>query len=252
MAHGRSEIFVEEQAEGREFVLPLWLSADGSALIWPLTRTYQGARDGENGARTGGMGASVAQADQWRAGPLREVIVKPLIVELEARGWLFNGPLALDILVDDNNVAKVLEMNTHVGDPEFRAALRATRLDVGKALRWVVARKSERAVVIAHSLQAAAEVVIASEGYPTIRPIEPLAEAMRRALLSLELPYGSTASYGIRRDGVAASGRIFAVGSTSASVQDAAKVATEMAHALVGALKREGVRCFARTDIGYG
>jgi phosphoribosylamine-glycine ligase len=197
------------------------------------------------------MGASVDQADQWRAGLLREVIVKPLIRELEARGWLFNGSLTLDILVDRDNVATVLEMNTHIGDPEFRAALRATRLDVGKALRWIVARKSAKAVIMAHALQATAEVVIASQGYPAIRPVESLAEAMDRALRRLKLPHGSTVSYGVRGDGVPASGRIFAVGSISTSMQDAAKAATTMAQALVTTLRREGVECFARTDIGY-
>jgi phosphoribosylamine-glycine ligase len=142
-------------------------------------------------------------------------------------------------------------MNTHIGDPEFRAALRATRLDVGKALRWIVARKSAKAVIMAHALQATAEVVIASQGYPAIRPVESLAEVMDRALRRLKLPHGSTVSYGVRGDGVPASGRIFAVGSIPTSMQDAAKAATTMAQALVTTLRREGVECFARTDIGY-
>jgi phosphoribosylamine--glycine ligase len=184
-AMGQS-LVIEELLEGQE--VSLFALADGRNAV-PLApaRDYKRIGDGDTGPNTGGMGAfsPVAEVSPSDAEELAELVHRPVLAELAARGRPFVGLLYAGLMLTDDG-PKVLEFNCRFGDPETQAIL--PRLD-GDLLDALEAAAVGDLGSSAPSVgaDAAVTVVLASGGYPSTgdagTPIEGVEQAEEGALV---------------------------------------------------------------------
>jgi len=116
-------VVIEEGLDGEE--CSLLVLVDGSTAV-PLApaRDYKRLGDGDTGPNTGGMGA-VSPADgvdDTLVARIMSEAVEPTLKELQVRGIDYRGVLYAGVMVD-RGVARVLEYNVRLGDPEAQVVL---------------------------------------------------------------------------------------------------------------------------------
>jgi phosphoribosylamine--glycine ligase len=134
-------------------------------LLQPA-QDHKRALDGDQGENTGGMGAftPVAGFGAARTDALLDLVFRPVLRELAARGTPFRGLLYAG-LVDTDDGPKLLEFNVRFGDPETQVVLPALASDLGDLL-WASATGSVADIELAWHDDAFVTVVLASGGYP--------------------------------------------------------------------------------------
>jgi phosphoribosylamine--glycine ligase len=158
-------VIVEELLEGEE-VSVFALSDGRDALPLAPAQDFKRLRDGDEGPNTGGMGSysPVPGVGADELDDLLELVHRPVLRELAARGTPFHGLLYAGLMLT-NDGPRVLEFNCRFGDPETQAILPRLEGDLLAALTGS-AHGSLADVDLAASDEAAVTVVLAAPGYP--------------------------------------------------------------------------------------
>jgi phosphoribosylamine---glycine ligase len=179
-------LLIEELLEGEE--VSLFALADGSGAVGLApARDYKRIGDGDTGPNTGGMGAysPVAGLSASDAEELLEMVHRPVLAELAARGRPFVGLLYAGLMLTEAG-PKVLEFNCRFGDPETQAILPRIDGDMLEALEAAAGGDLE-GTTIRTTDDAAVTVVLASRDYPergdSGTPVEGAEEATAHALV---------------------------------------------------------------------
>lgn len=161
---------------GREIVIEEFLNGvEASQIcfvdhntILPMTSSqdYKRALDGDKGLNTGGMGnysPSRFYSLQLEKTIERDIL-QPMITGLKAEGITYSGWLFIGLMIKDD-VAKVIEFNVRLGDPEAECLL--LRLEDDLLVIIENALVDQLAQTTLHwSQQHAVVVIAASGGYP--------------------------------------------------------------------------------------
>ena len=218
-------VVIEELLEGEE--VSVFALCDGArAIPLPTAQDFKRVGDGDSGPNTGGMGAYSPVAID--AEEILELVHRPVLAELAARGSPFIGALYAGLMLTDEG-PKVLEFNCRFGDPETQAILPRIDGDLLGALAAAAAGDASQ-VELAASDEAAVTVVLAAGEYPARgdagSPIDGVHEAEASGALVF---HAGTALRGDRL--VTNGGRILAVtgvGETVADARDRAYAACEL------------------------
>jgi phosphoribosylamine--glycine ligase len=218
-------VVIEELLEGEE--VSAFALCDGSrAIPLPTAQDFKRVGDGDTGPNTGGMGAYSPVAID--AEEVLELVHRPVLAELAARGAPFIGTLYAGLMVTDDG-PKVLEFNCRFGDPETQAILPRIDGDLLGALA-AAAAGDVSGVDLAVADEAAVTVVLAAGDYPVRgdagSPIDGVAEAETSGAFVF---HAGTALRGDRL--VTNGGRILCVtgvGETVADARDRAYAACEL------------------------
>lgn len=172
-------VVVEEYLPGQE--MSFLVLTDGRNL-WPLptARDYKRLGEGDQGPNTGGMGAfSPAPLDRETASEILKKILYPALAGLAQEGRPYQGVLYAGLMLTSQG-PKLLEFNCRLGDPEAQVILPRLEGDL-LPLLMAVAKGGGGELPLNVAREAAACVVVASQGYPqapkTGDPIFGLAEA---------------------------------------------------------------------------
>ncbi|PSR05549.1 MAG: phosphoribosylamine--glycine ligase [Bacteroidetes bacterium SW_11_45_7] len=158
-------VIVEEHMSGREF--SVFALTDGlSWKILPVAKDYKRIGEKGTGANTGGMGAvsPVPFVAKSLLDKVKSNILQPTIDGLQQRGLHYQGFLYLGLMEVDEE-PYVVEYNIRLGDPEAQVVLLRLKSDL---LPLLTSMKEGRLAeqTISYEPNAAASVVLASEGYP--------------------------------------------------------------------------------------
>jgi phosphoribosylamine--glycine ligase len=236
------EVIIEERLTGEE--VSLLAFTDGVTVkAMPPAQDHKRLLDGDLGPNTGGMGAYApapicppALVDE-----LRRTILQPAVDGLRAEGMPFMGVLYAGLMLTSDG-PRVLEFNCRFGDPETQALLPLLDSDLlDIALACAEGRLAEAEVK--WKQEAAACVVLASEGYPghypTGREITGLESSFDRAMIfhaGTRLADGKV---------VTAGGRVLGVTGWGATIPGA----LARAYAAVERVRFEGMQF--RRDVGW-
>lgn len=237
------QVLVEECLVGEE--VSYHVLCDGSTYV-PLAaaQDHKRALDGDRGPNTGGMGAysppPVVTAEVEAR--IRAEVVEPTLAGMVSDGTPFRGVLFVGLMIADG-VPQVLEYNVRFGDPECEVLMARWGGKGDESLLAVLGRAASGSLAGFEprwEAPAAMSVVLAAEGYPGSyekgRAIDgPLSDAR-------------VFHAGTRRKGDAWAtdgGRVLAVTTTGADLDEAASAA----YALADAIHFDGMQM--RRDIGW-
>jgi phosphoribosylamine--glycine ligase len=208
-------IVIEELMEGDE--VSVFAVCDGvHAIPLPTARDFKRIGDDDTGPNTGGMGTySPVDVD---AEELVELIHRPVLAELAARGSPFVGALYAGVMLTADG-PRVYEFNCRFGDPETQSLMPRVDGDFLGAME-AAAAGDVGACEVTTSEDAAVTVVLAARDYPlrsdSGTPIEGIADAEGSGALVF---HAGTALQGDRL--VTNGGRILNVTGTGPTVADA-------------------------------
>ena len=157
-------VVIEERLVGPEFSL-LTIVGDDDFFSLPVAQDHKRAFDGDQGPNTGGMG-TISPCGWVSEDLVREAedrCVRPLLGALKERGIGYRGTLFSGLMVQDGT-PYCLEYNVRFGDPETQSVVLRLGAGFGEALH--AAATGERVPPVEVLDNAAATVVVASEGYP--------------------------------------------------------------------------------------
>ncbi len=155
------EYVIEELLEGEE--VSVFAICDGQrAVALPAAQDFKRLGDEDTGPNTGGMGAySPVPLD---AEEIVELVHRPVLAELAARGAPFVGTLFAGLMVTDDG-PKVLEFNCRFGDPETQSIVPRLEGDLLGALA-AASRGDLGGADLSVADHAAVTVVLAAGDYP--------------------------------------------------------------------------------------
>ena len=160
-----SKVVIEEFLKGIEF--SVFILSDGDSYkILPAAKDYKRIGEGDQGLNTGGMGAvsPVPFIDRFFMEKVDQEIIKPTVEGLKKDGILYQGFIFIG-LIKVGSEAKVIEYNVRLGDPETEVIIPRIKSDFLNLLKGIGdGTFSEKDLNI--SSEAAATVMLVSEGYP--------------------------------------------------------------------------------------
>jgi len=239
-----SQVVLEEFLDGEE--LSFLVLSDGERAV-PLAPAQDHKRvgEGDTGANTGGMGAY--SMDSLLEPQMREWllmhIARPVIAGMKSEGHEYKGVLYCGLMMTARG-PQVLEFNCRFGDPETQPILMRLHSDLVEAFEdCVEGRLSEGELHWTND--AAACVVLASEGYPGEfakgKPISGLAEAA--AIEGVKLFHAGTEMHG--NQVVTNGGRVLGVTALGPDL----RTALDRAYKAVERIQFDGK--YYRRDIGW-
>ena len=114
-----ASVVIEEYLNGEE--ASFICMADGEHIL-PMasSQDHKAAHDGDKGPNTGGMGAysPAPIVDEAMHERIMHQVIEPTIAGLKAEGMPYTGFLYAGVMIDTDNIPKVLEFNCRFGDPE--------------------------------------------------------------------------------------------------------------------------------------
>ena len=237
-------VVVEEFLEGQE--ASFFVLTDGEAAL-PLiaSQDHKRAFDGDKGPNTGGMGVYTPApvfTDEVEQAVMERIII-PTLDALAEDGAPYRGVLYAGLMIGPDG-PKLIEYNARFGDPECQVMMRLLLSDLLPAL-YACARGGLDGIDLAWSDHAAANIVMATKGYPEayekgseIRGVEDAGEADDVVIF-----HAGTAE----KDGalVANGGRVLNITTTDESL----KGALDRAYAAIE--KIDWPEGFYRKDIGW-
>lgn len=158
-------LVIEELLEGPE--LSLLALCDGrTALPLAPAQDFKRAFDGDEGPNTGGMGSysPVPGVGPAELAELVELVQRPVLRELAARGAPFQGVLYAGLMLTEDG-PRVLEFNCRFGDPETQSIVPRLEGDLLAALAAAAAGELA-GVELAVAEDAAVTVVVTAADYP--------------------------------------------------------------------------------------
>jgi phosphoribosylamine--glycine ligase len=161
---------IEQFLEGEE--VSFMALSDGSRLLpLAIAKDYKRAGDGDTGPNTGGMGAHspVGLPSSEAAAEIVETVMRATISGLAAEGRPFVGVLYAGMILTADG-PRLLEFNARFGDPEAQVLLLRLEDDLLPVLAAAAAGDLDTHRRLHFRKEAAACVVLASQGYPG-RPV---------------------------------------------------------------------------------
>lgn len=159
-------VIIEEFLRGRE-VSYIGLFDGETFLPFESSQDYKKAKDNDEGANTGGMGAISPSPifDSSLESKIGEKIVKPLISALKSENILYRGVLYIGLMVVKGDPT-VLEFNVRFGDPEAEVLMARLHSDLLPLLQATSRGELSKVLKISWDSDPAVCVVMASKGYP--------------------------------------------------------------------------------------
>jgi phosphoribosylamine--glycine ligase len=160
-----SKVVIEEFLHGIE--LSVFVLTDGEHyLMLPSAKDYKRIGEGDQGLNTGGMGAisPVPFADKVFIDKVEKRIVIPTIHGLKNDGITYKGFLFIG-LMNVEGEPKVIEYNCRMGDPETEVVLHRVKTDFLE-LMLATCNRSLNEVNLEIDEQTAVTVFLVSGGYP--------------------------------------------------------------------------------------
>jgi phosphoribosylamine--glycine ligase len=235
-------VLVEERLFGREASVLAF--CDGTtARLMPAAQDHKRLMDGDYGPNTGGMGA-YAPSPALPPGLLREVeeqVLRPTLAGMVADGMPYRGILYAGLMLTDHGI-KVLEFNCRFGDPEAQVILPLLESELTDIVFACIEGRLADAE-IRWKPEAAATVVMASDGYPVEYTTGVEITGIEEAEAAGCLVFHAGTQW---KDGrlLTAGGRVLAVTALGRTVRDAA------AHAYRGVARVRFNEARYRRDIG--
>jgi len=219
---------------------------DGEQVLPLASSQDHKARDnGDLGPNTGGMGAyspAPVVSDDIEARVMRDII-QPTVAAMNAEGNRYRGFLYAGLMIGADGVARVVEYNCRLGDPETQPILMRLKSDLVELC--LAACHGELANQSAEwDERASVGVVLAAEGYPDQYAKGDLIEN-----IPLESDIGKVFHAGTRRDD---DGNIRSDGGRvlcAVGLGEDIRQAQQRAYDLVEKISWESA--FYRTDIGF-
>jgi phosphoribosylamine--glycine ligase len=204
-------VVVEEYQEGEE--VSVMALSDGERLLpMAIAKDYKRIGDGDTGPNTGGMGAHSPGGlpSGEAAAEIVETVMRATVSGLAAEGRPFVGVLYAGMILTADG-PKVLEFNARFGDPEAQVLMMRLEDDLLPVLAAAAAGNFESHRRLRFRKEAAACIVLASQGYPG-RPVtgEVIQDLDRAAALGVEVFHGGT-QRGPRGELLTAGGRVLSV-----------------------------------------
>jgi len=239
---GRKVVF-EEFLEGTECSIHALVDGN-SYLLFPTAQDHKQIYDGNRGPNTGGMGtcSPSPHLDSARLNQIREQVLEPLLLGIQAEGLDFRGLLFPGMMLTKQG-PRVLEFNCRFGDPETQVILPRLKTDIVDLLDATIERRLHTQNPEWDS-RAAVCVVMASGGYPGLYETGKSISGLDRAE---EIPGITVFHAGTQRSGdgvVTTGGRVIGITAMGATVSDA----REVAYQAVGNVQFDG--SYFRRDIG--
>lgn len=236
-------ILVEEFLTGEEasFIV---ISDGEHALPLASSKDYKRIGEGDIGPNTGGMGAHSPAGilNREMAREVLERVIRPTIDGMAEEGRAFRGFLYAGLILTDQGL-KVLEFNARLGDPEAQVLMMRLEDDLLPVLKSGADGHFSTSR-LHFSREAAACVVLASEGYPIKATkgdvIGGIAAA--NALPGVEVFHAGTKK--IEDDIVVSGGRVLNLCATGSSLREAFRSAYQ------GVAKIQWPTKVFRRDIG--
>ena len=237
--HSGETVVIESFLTGPE--VSVLAFTDGKTVV-PMgsSMDHKRALDGDRGLNTGGMGAIAPNPFYTDAIAKRcmEEIFLPTVRGMAEEGRPFRGCLYFGLMLTPDG-PKVIEYNCRFGDPETQVVLALLESDLFSIMRAVTDGRLDEAEV-RFSTDAAACVILASEGYP-------LSYQKGFAITMDETVRPHVLFAGVReQDGglVTSGGRVLGVTGRAAHLRDALTLAYDRADRIDFSNK------FVRRDIG--
>ena len=162
-------VMIEDFLPGDE--ASLFLLCDGvNYRLFPASRDYKRAYDQNEGANTGGMGATAPlfELDEPElATNIRKEILDPLLSAIAKEMGEYRGLLYIGLMIDKKR-AYVVEFNVRFGDPETQALLPLLAEDLLPLLEQASEgrfQSTEKKLSLREGMKSLV-VVVAAEGYP--------------------------------------------------------------------------------------
>ena len=161
----KGSIVVEEFLDGEEASFT-GIVVSGTFLPWKSSQDHKHLRDGDQGPRTGGMGAysPAPVLDPEVHKKVMKWIIAPLFRGLEVEMIPYTGFLYVGLMVVKGEPC-VLEFNCRLGDPEAQGLLMRLKSDLASALYQASQGKTE-GLRFEWDPRPALCVVLAAHGYP--------------------------------------------------------------------------------------
>ena len=164
-AQGAS-VVIEEFLEGEE--ASFIVMSDGKNVQALVTsQDHKRLLTGDAGPNTGGMGAyspAPVVTPKVHAHVMRDIIT-PTIEGMKQEGIPFVGFLYAGLMIDANGLAKTLEFNTRMGDPETQPIMMRLKSDLVDVMMHATSGTLDQAD-LQWDRRAALGVVMAADGYP--------------------------------------------------------------------------------------
>jgi phosphoribosylamine--glycine ligase len=159
-------VVIEEHLNGRE--MSFFVFTDGRTVLPTVPACdYKRIFDGDKGPNTGGMGSYTPPP--FYNGVLGNLIMKtimqPAVLALADEGRPYRGTLYGGLMLTANNVPKVIEFNSRLGDPETQVVLPRLKTDLLDIMLAVLDNRLDK-MKIEWRDEACVGVVMASGGYP--------------------------------------------------------------------------------------
>ncbi|MFT5445388.1 MAG: phosphoribosylamine--glycine ligase [Gammaproteobacteria bacterium] len=160
------KVVVEDFLAGEEASF-ICIVGGGQALALASSQDHKARDDGDAGPNTGGMGAyspAPVVDDAMHARIMRDVI-EPTVRGLASEGIEYSGVLYAGLMIGDDGVARVIEYNCRLGDPETQPILMRLKSDFVRLCEAALdgALHDEQ---VDWDPRAALGVVMAAGGYP--------------------------------------------------------------------------------------
>lgn len=166
MGEAGNTIVLEEFLTGYECSLLCF--TDGKTIVPMVSaKDHKQVYDGNKGPNTGGMGTVSpnpflpTNINQQ----LNDKILQPFLKGLQEDGLDYRGVIFIGLMIDENNVAKVLEFNVRFGDPETQSILMRLDSDLYDIMMACATQTLDQAQ-LAWKDETVCCLVLASGGYP--------------------------------------------------------------------------------------
>lgn len=159
------QVVIEDFLEGPEISIHAF--CDGTSVsLFPPSQDHKAIKDGNTGPNTGGMGviAPLPGVSTALMGDINRRVVTPALASLKSKNSAFVGILYPGVMLT-NDGPMVLEYNARPGDPETQAYMRILKTDLVDIVEACLQGTLNK-LTITWSDQTAANIVLASNGYP--------------------------------------------------------------------------------------
>ncbi len=159
------QVVIEEFMEGEEASVFALTDGQDYAVLTP-SQDHKPIGEGDTGPNTGGMGAYAPApvVDDTTLNRVCRDIIEPTLAGMQSEGTPYRGVLYCGLMITDEG-PKVVEYNCRFGDPEAQVVLPLIESDLVDVLQALVDGRMQD-VSLHASTDAAACVVLASDGYP--------------------------------------------------------------------------------------
>lgn len=214
-----NKVVIEAFLDGIEFSVFVLTDGQYYALL-PIAKDYKRIGEGDTGPNTGGMGAvsPVPFIDQSLMTKVKNRIINPTLTGLQKRNITYKGFIFFGLIMV-NNEPYVIEYNCRMGDPETEVVMPRLNNDLLELL-GSLRTKNLQEISIVKTDGYTATVVMVSGGYPSHYdkgyPITGLEEVTDSIVY-----HSGTKQEEPSVDVVTNGGRVLAVTSTGASINEA-------------------------------